>query len=141
MEKHHGGMSTVYVVRDEFSNKRFAVKTVRESLIADAQAVQRFAEEGRTWMKLGRHEHIVEAIIDRKIERQPFLFLEYVDGGDLQKLLNRESTLCLPQLLDFAVQGCSGMQYVHTVEISPAQRGVIHRDLKPSNMMLTKRAQ
>ena len=75
VEKHHGGMSTVYVVQDEFSNKRFAVKTVRESLLDDAQAVQRFAEEGRTWMKLGRHEHIVEAIIYREIERQPFLFL------------------------------------------------------------------
>ena len=41
VEKHHGGMSTVYVARDEFSNKRFAVKTVRENLAADAQAVQR----------------------------------------------------------------------------------------------------
>jgi outer membrane protein assembly factor BamB/tRNA A-37 threonylcarbamoyl transferase component Bud32 len=141
VEKHHGGMSTVYVVRDEFSNKRFAVKTVREALLADAQAVYRFAEEGRTWMKLGRHEHIVEAIIYREIEGQPFLFLEYVDGGDLQNLLNRERTLFLPQLLDFSLQVCSGMQYVHTVEISPAQRGVIHRDLKPGNMMLTRRAQ
>ncbi len=141
VEKHHGGMSSVYVVRDEFSNKRFAVKTVREALMADAQAAQRFAEEGRTWMKLGRHPHIVEAIIYREIERQPFLFLEYVDGGDLQNLLNREHTLFLPQLLSFAQQACAGMQYVHTVEISPAQHGVIHRDLKPGNMMLTKRAE
>ncbi len=141
IEKHHGGMSTVYVARDEFSNKRFAVKTVRENLAADAQAVQRFAEEGRTWMKLGRHPHIVEAIIYREIAGQPFLFLEYVDGGDLQHLLNRERTLFLPQLLTFAQQVCSGMQYVHTAEISPAQRGIIHRDLKPANMMLTKRAE
>jgi outer membrane protein assembly factor BamB/tRNA A-37 threonylcarbamoyl transferase component Bud32 len=141
VEKHHGGMSTVYVARDEFSNKRFAVKTVREALLADAQTVQRFAEEGRTWMKLGRHPHIVEAIIYREIEGQPFLFLEYVDGGDLQNLLNRERILFLPQLLLFAQQVCSGMQYVHTVEISPAQRGIIHRDLKPGNMMLTKRAE
>ena len=141
VEKHHGGMSTVYVVQDDFSNKRFAVKTVREALLADAQAVHRFAEEGRTWMKLGRHPHIVEAIIYREIEGQPFLFLEYVDGGDLQNLLAREGTLFLPQLLAFAQQVCSGMQYVHTVEISPAQIGVIHRDLKPSNMMLTKRAE
>ena len=141
VEKHHGGMSSVYVVRDEFSNKRFAVKTVRESLLADAQAVQRFAEEGRTWMKLGRHPHIVEAIIYREIDHQPFLFLEYVEGGDLQNLLNREHALFLPQLLTFAQQACAGMQYVHTVEISSAQRGVIHRDLKPGNMMLTKRAE
>lgn len=141
LEKHHGGMSSVYVVRDEFSNKRFAVKTVRESLLADAQATQRFAEEGRTWMKLGRHPNIVEAIIYREIERQPFLWLEYVDGGDLQNVVNRERILFLPQLLDFGMQICAGMQYVHTVEISPAQRGVIHRDLKPGNMMLTKRAE
>ncbi|HEY3397482.1 MAG TPA: serine/threonine-protein kinase [Armatimonadota bacterium] len=141
VEKHHGGMSTVYVVRDEFSNKRFAVKTIREELASDAQAVQRFAEEGRTWMKLGRHPHIVEAIIYREIEGQPFLFLEYVEGGDLQNLLSREKMLFLPQLLDFAIHICAGMQYVHTAEISASQRGVIHRDLKPGNLMLNRQAE
>lgn len=141
LEKHHGGMSTVYVVRDEFSKKRFAVKTVREQFSAEVQAARRFAEEGRTWMKLGRHPHIVEAIIYREIEGQPFLFLEYVDGGNLQELLNQEKTLFLPQLLKFAQQVCAGMQYVHTAEISSARHGVIHRDLKPGNLMLTRKCQ
>lgn len=141
LEKHHGGMSTVYVVRDEFSKKRFAVKTVQERFSTDAQAARRFAEEGRTWMKLGRHPHIVEAIIYREIEGQPFLFLEYVDGGNLQQLLNREKPLFLPQVLEFAQQICAGMQYVHTAEISSARQGVIHRDLKPGNLMLTRECQ
>lgn len=141
LEKHHGGMSTVYVVSDDFSNKRFAVKTIREDLTADAQAVSRFAEESRTWMKLGRHPHIVEAIIYREIQGQPFLFLEYVNGGDIQRLLDKEKRLFLPQLVQFGIQGAEGMNYVHTVEISAAQKGVIHRDLKPGNMMLTRQAQ
>ncbi|NLO74060.1 MAG: PQQ-binding-like beta-propeller repeat protein [candidate division WS1 bacterium] len=138
LEKHHGGMSTVYIVSDEFSNKRFAVKTVREDLTADAQAVGRFAEEARTWMKLGRHPHIVEAIIYREVNGQPFLFLEYVNGGDIQRLLDKEKRLFPPQLLKFGVEVASGMHYVHTVQVSPAQKGVIHRDLKPGNMMLTR---
>ena len=42
-EKHYGGMSVVYIVQDDFSRKRFAVKTLKEELLADRTAVNRFS--------------------------------------------------------------------------------------------------
>ncbi len=138
VEKHRGGMSIVYIVLDEFSQRRFAVKTLKEELLVDRAAVNRFAQEARTWMNVGRHPNIVEAIIYREIEGQPFLFLDYVDGTDMQKLLETESRLFYPQLLTFALQICAGMEYVHNLPVGPGGRGVIHRDLKPSNLMLTR---
>ena len=33
VEKHRGGMSLVYIVLDEFSQKRFAIKTTKEELL------------------------------------------------------------------------------------------------------------
>ncbi len=138
VEKHRGGMSIVYIVLDEFSQRRFAVKTLKEELLEDRTAVNRFAQEARTWMNVGRHPNIVEAIIYREIEGQPFLFLEYVDGADMQTLLETESRLFYPQLLSFALQVCAGMEYVHNLPVGPGGRGVIHRDLKPSNLMLTR---
>ncbi len=136
--RHRGGMGLVYIVQDGFSGKRFAVKTIRDEYLADGPAVARFAQEARTWMRLGQHENIVEAVIYREVDGQPLLFLEYVAGTDLQELLDREKALSIPQALDFARQICRGMSYVHTKDLAEGQRGVIHRDLKPLNLLVNR---
>ncbi len=140
IEKHRGGMSVVYIVLDEFSQRRFAVKTLKEELLSDRAAVSRFSREAKTWLNLGRHPNIVEAIIYRELDEQPILFLEYVEGTDLQRLFDAEERLFPPQLLRFTSQVCAGMEYVHNLPIGPGDRGVVHRDLKPSNLMITRRA-
>jgi eukaryotic-like serine/threonine-protein kinase len=138
--KHYGGMSVVYICLDEFSQRRFAVKTLKDELLVDRTATSRFAAEARTWLNLGRHPNIVEAIIYREMEGQPFLFLEYVEGSTLQLLLDHEKALFPPQALRFMLQAATGMAYVHTAQVGPGEQGVIHRDLKPGNMMLTREA-
>ncbi len=138
VEKHRGGMSIVYIVLDEFSQKRFAIKTVKEELLEDRNALGRFLEEAKTWMNIGRHQHVVEAIIYRDIEGQPFLWLEYVAGSDLQKLIEVEKRLLPLQVTIYALQVCEAMEYVHTAQVR-SQKGVIHRDLKPANIMLDRR--
>ena len=138
VEKHRGGMSIVYIVLDEFSHKRFAIKTVKEDLLEERSAVERFCEEAKTWMNIGRHQHVVEAIIYRDINGQPFLWLEYVDGTDLKRLIDTERSLFPPQVMEYALQVCEAMCYVHTAEVR-GQKGVVHRDLKPANIMLDKR--
>jgi serine/threonine-protein kinase len=138
LEKYRGGMSLVYIVRDEFSQKRFAVKTGKSEDLEDRGAVSRFSLEARTWMNLDRHDNIVQAMIYREIDGQPFLFLEYVDGTDLNKLLDQERSLIVGQALDFALQVCTGMDYVHNKDVGTGDRGVVHRDLKPGNIMITR---
>lgn len=138
--KHYGGMSVVYIVLDEFSQRRFAVKTLKEELLVDRGATRRFAAEARTWMNLGRHPNIVEAIIYREIEGQPFLFLEYVEGSNLQNLIDAEGRLFPPQVVEFMGQVAAGMAYVHNAKVGPGDHGVVHRDLKPANMMLDLKA-
>ena len=138
VEKFRGGMSVVYIVIDDFSQKRFAVKTVKEEMLEDRTAVDRFAQEARTWMNLGRHEHIVEAIIYREIKGQPFLFLEYVDGASMSDLIDHEDVLFPPQVVEYALQACEGMLYVHGADVGPGNGGVIHRDLKPANIMIDR---
>ncbi len=139
VEKYRGGMSVVYIVLDEFSHKRFAVKTLKEETLDDRTAIDRFAQEARTWMNLGRHEHIVEAIIYREIAGQPFLFLDYVEGVNLGTLIEAEDTIFPPQVIDYALQVCEGMEYVHSAQVGPGDSGVIHRDLKPANILINRR--
>jgi hypothetical protein len=59
----------------------------------------------------------------------PFIAMQFVDGGSLDKLLERRSALPLSQKVGFVVQVCRALEYAH-------KHGVIHRDIKPGNVML-----
>jgi serine/threonine protein kinase len=59
-----------------------------------------------------------------------YLVLEYLEGGDLQKVC-REGSLSLKQALKYIEQTCAGLRHAHN-------NGVIHRDIKPQNLLLTK---
>ena len=58
-----------------------------------------------------------------------YLVLEYLAGGDLQKLC-REKVLNLQSSLKYIEQVCAGLSYAH-------RNGIIHRDIKPQNLLLT----
>ncbi|MBM3500282.1 MAG: hypothetical protein FJX74_16620 [Armatimonadetes bacterium] len=138
VEKHRGGMGLLYVVLDDFSQKRFAVKTLKEEGLEDRQMINRFAAEARTWMNVATHPNVVQAIICRQIDGQPFLFLEYVEGTDLQALLETEAPLAVAQALDYAVQFARGMAHVHNSAPPGSSVGIVHRDIKPANLMITR---
>ena len=58
-----------------------------------------------------------------------YLILEYLEGGDLQKLC-RERLLTLQDSMKYIEQVCAGLSFAHRHEI-------IHRDVKPQNLLLT----
>src|SRR6185369_3890179 len=59
-----------------------------------------------------------------------YLVLEYLAGGDLQRLC-RERSLETRRALDYVEQICAGLRHAHG-------KGVIHRDIKPHNLLLTR---
>lgn len=58
-----------------------------------------------------------------------YLVLEYLEGGDLQKLC-RERVMTLEDALRYIEQVCAGLSYAH-------RHNIIHRDIKPQNLLLT----
>lgn len=58
-----------------------------------------------------------------------YLVLEYLSGGDLQKLI-RSGALSFERAFTYIEQICSGLSHAHRC-------GVIHRDIKPQNILLT----
>ncbi len=128
-----GGQGIVYVVRVHGSQAIYAAKTFREeALLRNPQIADRFKErEALAWIKLDPHMNLTRAHFVENIENRPFLFLEYVSGGDLSRWIVRLRQN-LAQMLHFAVQFCDGMEHVLSHGI------VAHRDVKPTNCLVTE---
>lgn len=124
------GFGIVYICYDHESKAPFAIKTFQERFLSSQKARDDFTNEALTWIKLDKHKNIVKAHYVKNIEGPPYIFLEYVAGGNLDDWLYTKQ-LDLPLALNFAIQFCNGMDYAYK------KMGLIHRDIKPGNILLT----
>ncbi|MGH9764043.1 MAG: protein kinase domain-containing protein, partial [Blastocatellia bacterium] len=126
------GMGIVYVVYDHEWHEAFAAKTYQEAFADHPAVAERFTQEALAWVKLDAHHNITEARFVQQIEGKPYLFLEYVTGGDLSSWIGTPRlTGDLPQVLRFAIQFCDGMTHALGKGIKA------HRDIKPQNCLIT----
>ena len=124
-----GGMSAVWLARDDVLDRDVAVKMLHIRRLESAEAVERFEREARTLASL-THPAIV-TVIDRGDDHgRPFIVFEYVRGRDLRERIEDEGRLPLLDALSIGEQIADALAYAHA-------RGVIHRDVKPHNILLT----
>src|SRR5262249_23785064 len=97
------------------------------------EVMDRFENEARVAGGI-EHENIA-AVYDVGVlpDETRYLVMEFLDGGDVEKLLLSEGPLPVPRAAFILIQACRGLERVH-------QRGIVHRDLTPANLFLTKRA-
>ena len=128
-----GGMGIVYIVYDHEHRDAYAAKTFQDEILARSPSTaQRFKQEALTWVNLDVHQNIARAHFVQIIEGKPYLFLEYVSGGDLDDWIGTPRlTEDLPQALRFAIQFCDGMTHALAKGITA------HRDIKPQNCLVT----
>ncbi len=125
-----GGMGVIYFVDHLKWGIKLVVKSPREEFLTGENKA-RFIREAETWVDLGKHPNIATAFYVREMQGIPRIFIEYADGGSLSDWLKEENLRELPDVLDFAIQFCSGMAYAHF-------RGLVHRDIKVDNVLLMK---
>ena len=126
-----GGMSIVYLAINESANKTWAVKEIRKDKKDDGSfAAKRLIAETEMLKKL-RHTNLpaVVDVIDR--EDTLVIVMDYIEGNSLQDLLEDEGAQPPEKVIDWAVQLCDVLGYLHG-RYPP----IIYRDLKPSNVML-----
>jgi WD40 repeat protein/serine/threonine protein kinase len=135
-----GGMGDVHFVFDRDLALMMAVKTPAASVLATEAGRARFLREAEAWIGLGLHPNICSAFYVRALGGVPRLFVEYVDGGSLDRFLKSRPSRDLETSLDLAIQIAAGMHHAHTFpwrdEDGNEHRGVVHRDLKPANVLL-----
>lgn len=127
----YGGMGVVYIAEDLEREKFCALKTFQEKYIYNMQVSSQFIKEAEIWTKLGKHKNIVQAERVMIREGRPYIFLEYVDGAELEQIL-AERPLNIDEALNYSLQFCEGMNYAIST------MNLIHRDIKPANCFIDR---
>jgi serine/threonine-protein kinase len=125
-----GGMGQVFKARHQRLNRVVALKVIRPECLASPELVERFRREVQAVASLS-HPNIVAAQDARQVGRTLLLVTEYVEGTDLQRLVEKSGRpLPVGQACDYVRQAALGLQQ------ATANR-LIHRDIKPSNLQVT----
>ena len=126
-----GGMSVVYLARNERANKSWAIKEVRKvgeenlevkknSLIAETEMLKKLSHPN------------LPTIVDVIETRDTYLVvMDYIEGNELAEVLKEYGAQSQEKVVDWGLQLCDVLQYLHTRD-----KPIIYRDLKPANIML-----
>ena len=123
-----GGMGAVYRALDLNLNIAVAVK---ENQDASPEAQRQFAREASMLAGLS-HPNLPRVTDHFFIAGQgQYLVMDFIDGEDLESMLNRYSVLPEPQVLVWIAEICDALAYLHS-----QQPPIIHRDIKPANIRI-----
>ncbi len=126
-----GGMSVIFLGRDEVLDRPVAVKVLRSGS-EDSKVGARFRREGRTAARLS-HPNIVQVYDAGEDELDgrevSYIVMEYVPGGDLRRLVDEKGPLAEKELARIGADVAFGLAHAH-------ENGVIHRDIKPQNILM-----
>ncbi|KAF5931870.1 hypothetical protein HYC85_028041 [Camellia sinensis] len=114
--------------RGVYLGQDVAIKVLRSEHLNDALEDE-FAQEVAVLREV-QHRNVVRFV--GACTKAPHLCIvtEYMPGGSLYEYIHKNHiVLNLPQLLQFAIDVCSGMEYLH-------QNNIIHRDLKTTNLLM-----
>ena len=120
-----GGMGIVYKVRQKTLNRYAAVKILRPG--AREEERRRFRTEAEAAARLN-HPRIARIHEVGECEGQPYLVLEYVEGGNLAQRLDG-TPWPIREAAELVLHLAEAVQYAH-------DQGVLHRDLTPANVLL-----
>ena len=121
-----GGMGRVYRADDLNLGQTVALK-----FLSHRGAVERLYGEVRIGRQIS-HPNVCRLYDIAEVDGEVFITMEFVDGEDLESLLQRVGRLPVEKALAVSRELCAGLEAAH-------ERGVIHRDLKPANVMIDGR--
>ena len=125
-------MGRVYEADHVDIGRRVALKILHASFSTAADMVERFRREARAASKIG-HPNIVDVTDSGTTPDGAFYFvMEYLDGTNLEELIERDGALPVERALLIAAQ-------IRARWRRRTRADIIHRDLKPANVMLVNR--
>jgi serine/threonine-protein kinase len=123
-----GGMGQVFRARHRLMNRVVALKVIRQERLGNPELVKRFHREIQIAGQLA-HPNIVMSYDAAQVGGAYLLVMEFVEGTDLARLVEKKGPLPVAQACDYVRQAALGLQHAH-------ERGLVHRDIKPANLLL-----
>lgn len=123
-----GGMGIVLKGFDSALNRYAAIKVLAPHYASSGAARQRFAREAQAAAAVV-HDNVIAIHGVAESNGLPYLVMPYVKGVSLQKRIDKDGPLSLPETLRIAMQIAKGLAAAH-------DQGLVHRDIKPGNILL-----
>lgn len=126
-----GGMSVVYMARNERANRTWAIKEVRKDGTQDFEVVKQGLIVETDMLKRLDHPHLPRIIDVIDGEGSFLIVMDFIEGKTLGDILKEYGAQPQEKVIDWAKQLCGVLGYLHSRK--PA---IVYRDMKPSNVML-----
>ena len=123
-----GGMSTVYLARDDTLERWVAVKVMHREISDQPDQIERFRREARAVAQLS-HPNLVAVIDAGEDGGHPYIVFEYVEGETLKQRIDRIGPLPFDEAAAYAIEIGRGIAAAHAQQM-------VHRDVKPQNVLI-----
>jgi len=125
-----GGMGRVFLAEHTTMGRPVALKIISKELGRDPASLKQFLTEARAIAALD-HPNIVHPYnVDSEGGRY-YMVMEYVEGKDLQRMVEAEGPLEFERAAGYIRQAADGLAHAHG-------RKMIHCDIKPANLLVNK---
>jgi TolB-like protein/Tfp pilus assembly protein PilF len=123
-----GGMSRVFVARDQQLGRRVVVKTLADDSGVSVSA-ERFRREIRLAASL-QQANIVPVHSAGDVAGVPYYTMPFVEGESLRAHMDKRGALDVREAVNILRDVARALAFAH-------ERGVVHRDIKPENILLS----
>jgi len=125
-----GGMGAVYLGYHAGLDMKVAIKILPDLFVGRSELVERFLREARLSGKL-QHANIVRTLDVGQSNGMYYLVMEYVEGVDAARLLEREKRFSPMRAINIAGFVARALGEAHA-------QGILHRDIKPANILIAR---
>lgn len=126
-----GAMGVVYKGHHSMLRRATAIKMLDVDKVND-DSIQRFEREVQITCQLNHPNTIAIYDYGRTPEGVFYFAMEYLDGMDLQQLVDEYGPQPESRVIHILLQICGSLYEAHT-------QGLVHRDIKPANIMFNRR--
>jgi serine/threonine protein kinase len=142
-----GGMAEIYKARMDGIggfHRTFAIKRILPALATKPEYVEMLVEEAKIAGLLS-HANIVQILDLGQVDGTYFIAMEYVDGPDLGRVLQRcrakSVALPIPHAVFVLTEVLKALEYAHKRQVMRGGRAVpleiVHRDICPANVIVS----
>jgi eukaryotic-like serine/threonine-protein kinase len=124
-------MGEVYRAVDSVLERTVAIKVLSERHSREKEVRARFRREALAAARLSGTPHVITVFDVGEHDEQPYLVMEYLDGGSVHDRLRDDGRVPPGQALEWLGQAAIALDRAHA-------EGVVHRDVKPANLLLDR---